>query len=127
MTVKEMQGIYKVGMKKDKKYCRLKIDSRNSTIRRGIIMLYCCITVAEMMQMSFSDELKRIRQRSFMSQEAFAKEVEVSFSTVSRWESGKTVPNLNAMKKIKDFCERNKFEYNNLEEEWLNLRIDTNE
>ncbi len=77
--------------------------------------------------MSFSDELKRIRQRSFMSQEAFAKEVEVSFSTVSRWESGKTVPNLNAMKKIKDFCERNKFEYNNLEEEWLNLRIDTNE
>lgn len=72
--------------------------------------------------MSFSDELKRIRQRTFLSQEAFAKEVSVSFSTVNRWESERTIPNLAAMKNIKAFCERNNLEYSILEEEWLNLR-----
>ena len=72
--------------------------------------------------MSFSDELKRIRQRTFLSQEAFAKEVSVSFSTVNRWESERTIPNLAAMKNKKAFCERNNLEYSILEEEWLNLR-----
>ena len=72
--------------------------------------------------MSFSDELKRIRQRTFLSQEAFAQEVGVSFSTVNRWESERTIPNLAAMKNIKAFCERNNLEYSILEEEWLNLR-----
>ena len=74
--------------------------------------------------MSFSDELKRIRQRTFLSQEAFAKEVSVSFSTVNRWESERTIPNLAAMKNIKAFCERNNLEYSILEEEWLNLRTE---
>ena len=40
--------------------------------------------------MTFAEELKRIRQRKFLSQDAFAREVNVSFSTVNRWESGKT-------------------------------------
>jgi putative transcriptional regulator len=74
--------------------------------------------------MSFSDELKRIRQRTFLSQEAFAQEVSVSFSTVNRWESERTIPNLAAMKNIKAFCERNNLEYSILEEEWLNLRTE---
>ena len=74
--------------------------------------------------MSFSDELKRIRQRTFLSQEAFAQEVGVSFSTVNRWESERTIPNLAAMKNIKAFCEHNNMEYNVLEEEWLNLRTE---
>ena len=51
--------------------------------------------------MSFSEELKRTRERSFYTQEAFAKELEVAFSTVNRWEDGKARPNLSAMKKIK--------------------------
>ena len=58
--------------------------------------------------MTFAEELKRTRQRTFLSQGAFAKEVNVSFSTVNRWESGKTKPNLIAMKNIKEFCEKNK-------------------
>ncbi len=74
--------------------------------------------------MSFSDELKRIRQRTFLSQDSFAQEVSVSFSTVNRWESERTIPNLAAMKNIKAFCERNNLEYSILEEEWLNLRIE---
>ena len=58
--------------------------------------------------MTFAEELKRTRQRTFLSQGAFAKEVNVSFSMVNRWESGKTKPNLIAMKNIKEFCEKNK-------------------
>ena len=71
--------------------------------------------------MTFSEELKRMRHRSFLSQEAFAKEVNVSFSTVNRWESGKTKPNLVAMKSIKEFCSRNDVDYTSLEELWLDL------
>ena len=51
--------------------------------------------------MSFQAELKRMRQRCFLSQQAFAKEINVVFSTVNRWESGKTKPNLAAMKSIR--------------------------
>ena|GEM_PF-2344183 len=40
---------------------------------------------------SFSDEIKKIRQSCFLSQEAFAKEIRVSFSSVNRWEGGRTV------------------------------------
>lgn len=71
--------------------------------------------------MTFAEELKRIRQRSFLTQEAFAKEVNVSFSTVNRWESGKTKPNLIAMKCIKEFCDKNNAEYTKLEELWLSF------
>lgn len=54
--------------------------------------------------MDFSQRIKEIRQESFMSQEDFAKELGVSFSTVNRWETGKTLPNYKTMKKISDFC-----------------------
>ncbi len=42
-----------------------------------------------------------------------------SFSTVNRWEGGKTKPNLTAMKHIKEFCLRNGIEYSSIEEAWL--------
>lgn len=37
----------------------------------------------------------------------FADEIGVSFSTVNRWENGKTAPNYQTLKKIKKFCDRN--------------------
>ncbi|MFR4877857.1 MAG: helix-turn-helix domain-containing protein [Ruthenibacterium lactatiformans] len=69
--------------------------------------------------MSFSDEIKRIRERSFYTQEAFAKELHVAFSTVNRWEGGKARPNLTAMKSIKEFCEAHSIDYSHVEEAWL--------
>jgi len=69
--------------------------------------------------MGFPDEIKRIRQRCFLTQADFAKEVQVAFSTVNRWEGGKTKPNLTAMKHIKEFCLRNGIEYSSIEEAWL--------
>lgn len=42
--------------------------------------------------MRFSDEIKRIRQRCFLTQQDFAKEINVSFSTVHRLEGGMAFP-----------------------------------
>ena len=61
--------------------------------------------------MSFSDDIKSIRQQCFLSQEAFAKELGVSFATVNRWESGKTKPTYKTMKLIDDFCKNNRIEF----------------
>lgn len=36
--------------------------------------------------MSFAEAIKQIRKKTFLSQESFAKEIGVSFSTVNRWE-----------------------------------------
>ena len=58
--------------------------------------------------MSFCDDIRTIRQKCFLSQEAFAKELGVSFATVNRWESGKTKPTYKTMKLIDDFCKKNK-------------------
>ena len=77
--------------------------------------------------MTFAEELKRMRQRSFLSQEAFAKEVNVSFSTVNRWETGKTRPNLMAMKSIKEYCDKNNVEFDRLEELWLSAELEGKE
>ena len=48
--------------------------------------------------MSFAEELKAMRQHCLLSQEAFAKELNVSFSSVNRWEGGRAKPNFAAMK-----------------------------
>lgn len=57
--------------------------------------------------MSLSENLKTIRQTCYLSQEAFAKELGVSFATVNRWEVGKTRPSYKTMKSIADFCKKN--------------------
>ncbi len=71
--------------------------------------------------MSFSGELKSIRQHCFLSQEAFARELNVSFSSVNRWEGGRTRPNMNAMKSIKAFCESHDVDFSKLEKEWFDI------
>ena len=75
--------------------------------------------------MSLSDELKSIRQHSFLSQEAFARELNVSFSSVNRWEGGRAKPNIAAMKSIKAFCESHNIDFSNLEKEWFGVREET--
>lgn len=53
------------------------------------------------------EEIKQIRQSAMLSQEAFAKALGVSFTTVNRWESGKSKPSYKALKQISDFCLKN--------------------
>ena len=75
--------------------------------------------------MSLSDELKSIRQHSFLSQEAFARELNVSFSSVNRWEGGRAKPNIAAMKSIQAFCESHNIDFSNLEKEWFGVSEET--
>lgn len=69
--------------------------------------------------MSFAEEFKRIRIKSFLSQEALAQELGVSFSSVNRWESERTKPNMIAMKKLREFCVVHDIDFSILEKEWL--------
>lgn len=62
--------------------------------------------------MNFSASIKQIRKVTCLSQESFAKEIGVSFSTVNRWEREKSNPSYAAMKKIKAFCSANSIEVN---------------
>ena len=72
----------------------------------------------EVCLLELSKEIKSIRQKSLLSQSEFAKELGVSFSTVNRWENCKSVPNYQALKKIKNFCQINKLPFNINEEVW---------
>ena len=61
--------------------------------------------------MNLSEKIKQIRQQRFLSQEAFAKELGVSFATVNRWESGKSKPTYKTMKLIDDYCRCNNIDF----------------
>lgn len=74
--------------------------------------------------MNFPDEIKKIRQRLFMTQEDFAKEIGVAFSTVNRWEGAKVKPNLSAMKSIKEFCIKHDVDFSAANEAWLNYKTE---
>lgn len=68
--------------------------------------------------MSFSSDIKKVRQKSLLSQEAFAEAIGVSFSTVNRWESGKCEPTFKTMKLIDDFCKAKGIDFDISEEFW---------
>ena len=72
--------------------------------------------------MSFSEDIKRIRRKAFLTQEDFAKEIGVSFATINRWETGKTVPNCMMMGKIARFCKENGISYQAADKAWKECR-----
>ena len=59
-----------------------------------------------------------------LTQGNFAKEVNVAFSTVSRWESRKAKPSLSAIKNVRTFCEKNGTDYFPVEEAWLDYTVE---
>ena len=69
--------------------------------------------------MVLAEQIRTMRQKLFMSQEALANELNVSLATVNRWETGKSRPNLVTMKQIKAFCDKHGVNYEPLEESWL--------
>ena len=54
--------------------------------------------------MKFAEEIRDLRRKCLLSQVDFAKEIGVSFSTVNRWETGKSKPNYKALKRIDEYC-----------------------
>ena len=68
--------------------------------------------------MPFSSEIKNFRLSCLMNQTEFGNALGVSFTTVNRWENGKSRPNIKAMKALKQYCEENDLPYEPLEKSW---------
>lgn len=57
-----------------------------------------------MYKVEFAQRVKEIRSMLNMSQEQLARELQVSFATVNRWENGKNNPSRMAKKALYEFC-----------------------
>lgn len=76
--------------------------------------------------MSLAEVIRNTRMKSLLSQEDFAKALNVSVGSINRWENGKTKPNIIAMKAVKSFCEENNLDYSIIENEWLDYSKEAN-
>lgn len=54
--------------------------------------------------MEFKDKLVFIRAKLNLSQEALARELNVSFATINRWEKGHTIPQKRYEVLIDEYC-----------------------
>jgi DNA-binding XRE family transcriptional regulator len=59
------------------------------------------------LNMTFSEVLKDIRAQQHYTQEKLARELNVSFSTINRWENNKTTPSELAKMHIIEYCNKN--------------------
>lgn len=71
--------------------------------------------------MDISKAIKETRKECILSQTAFAKELGVTQLTITRWETGKTVPNYAAMKRMLAYCEKCGIDTTKLSEAWKEL------
>lgn len=76
--------------------------------------------------MSVANEIKIIRQKALLSQRDFAERLSVTFATVNRWETGKTIPKMAAMRKIKTFCDENNIPIDHLQKALINSDLPKN-
>lgn len=54
--------------------------------------------------MKFEDMIKKIHKQLQITQEQFARELNISFSTISRWKNGHTAPSKLAKICLLEFC-----------------------
>ncbi len=71
--------------------------------------------------MILSTQLKSLGTKMLMSQETFAKEINVTVCTINRWENGKSKPNITAINAIKTFCKKNNISFNEIEKAWVEV------
>lgn len=55
----------------------------------------------------FGDIVYEIRKQLGITQEQLARELNISFSTINRWENSRTVPSRLAKMRLVEFCEKN--------------------
>ena len=60
--------------------------------------------------------LKMIRKELFLSQELLARDLNVSYATLNRWENNKAKPSRLAMDKLKSYCAANGISGNTMAE-----------
>ena len=68
--------------------------------------------------MEFSVAIKKARKECYMSQADFAAEIDVSFSTVNRWETGKAYPNYQTMKRLVEYLKKCNVSVLDVEQSW---------
>jgi putative transcriptional regulator len=68
--------------------------------------------------MDFSIAIKQARQECYMSQSEFADQIEVSFTTVNRWETGKAYPNYKTMKRLIAYLKQCNVAVEDVEDSW---------
>lgn len=66
--------------------------------------------------MEFSEKVKYVRMKLYLSQTALAKELGVSYATVNRWENQGREPQLAQIGKFNDFCEKKGISFDNSKE-----------
>ena len=59
--------------------------------------------------MTYKEAVKNLRLKMLMTQEEFAKLIDVSLVTINRWETGKYIPTIKARKKLQPYFKK----YNN--------------
>ena len=67
--------------------------------------------------MELSDQLLYIRSKKNLSQAALAKELHVSYATISRWENGKSNPTKKELLTIRRYCKKELIDFTELEDE----------
>ncbi len=65
--------------------------------------------------MLFSEKVKYVRMKLLLSQAALAKELNVSFATVNRWENQGKNPQLVQLGKFNEFCKKHNIDFDNLD------------
>lgn len=60
--------------------------------------------------MNYPNLIKRLREKLILSQTEFATMLEVSFSSVNRWENGKHEPTIKVKRRIIELCKENNIE-----------------
>lgn len=57
--------------------------------------------------MDIKDQLVFVRAKLDLTQQVLAQKLNVSFSTLNRWETGKTTPTKKAQFVFREFCKKN--------------------
>ena len=68
--------------------------------------------------MSFAEEFRNMRQECQMSQEKIAHHIHAAYATVNRWEAGRTLPTMQNMSAIMEFCEAHGIDKERLFQSW---------
>ncbi len=56
--------------------------------------------------MIYKETVKKIKHEMLLTKEDFTKLLDVSFTTINRWETGKYVPTIKARRKLKPYFEK---------------------
>ena len=66
--------------------------------------------------MEFSEKIRLVRERLGISQEILARDLNVSFATINRWENSKTKPSRMAQDVFYAYCKKHKISFDESEE-----------